>query len=541
MFATLIPSLALGLLAFQQNEKMIKDNLIRELRALANYASRELDMWINSHIHEASSLTSARIIIETLSEDAQSPTGQSEKSYLVLAHYLRSVQEKLDNILELTVIDAHKQIIASSSDRSVMAKPTFNQWVEDITLQTHLHMISQPKWSEQYDTVTISIALPVLSYDDSFLGLLVVTYDLRTIKPFLKHPTKSPLGEILLLDANGNIHLASHTDMNHPVSLHPFVFQQLQNNPEKLIIFHNILHERVIGLAYMAKALPITIVAEKNHREAYAAGIKQRNLFLILLSAFILVITTISIFLGHSIVAPLHRLINATGQIVKGNLDIPIAVVAQKDEVGKLAQMFNLMTEKLRQNQKDILAANKTMQQKNQLLEKLSVTDSLTGLYNRNKLNSIIDDQLSRFKRNKRPFAMFMIDVDHFKTLNDTLGHIAGDEILSKVGKTLTDSIRDIDFAARYGGDEFIVILTEATVQDALKTAERIRSQVTEIYCKTIGKSLNITLSIGIIQSEPEDDSPTTLISRADNALYEAKRSGRNRSYAIKPDTDSQH
>ena len=175
------------------------------------------------------------------------------------------------------------------------------------------------------------------------------------------------------------------------------------------------------------------------------------------------------------------------------------------------------------------------MMQKNHLLEKLSITDGLTGLYNRTKLGLIINDQLARFKRNQRPFAMLMMDVDYFKHLNDSLGHVAGDEILTIVAKALTNSIRSVDFAARYGGDEFIVILTETTVDQALNTAERIRSQVANVHCHTIGETVKVALSIGVIECESSDTTLTILLSRVDSALYEAKRAGRNRVHCIRP------
>jgi len=109
---------------------------------------------------------------------------------------------------------------------------------------------------------------------------------------------------------------------------------------------------------------------------------------------------------------------------------------------------------------------------------------------------------LARYERTRRPFAALMIDVDYFKTLNDNLGHIAGDEILVAIAKNISQCIRNIDFAARYGGDEFIIILTEANVDEALKTAERIRAYVAGVYCSTLDKTLRVTLSIGCIQSE---------------------------------------
>ena len=529
LLSTLVPSLVLGLLSFHQNEKLIKANVKRELRILASHASHEIDAWVNQNIHEANSLTSAKILIDALSNAVKPQSGQIKNSPEILTHYLRSVHTKLDTILELTVIDTQKKVIASSSNLQIEKKMPQKEWLGNKISQHPV--VSPPLLNEQFDTVIIRIAVPIISYDDYILGQLVLTYDLLDIKPALKNSPKSPRGEILLLDSEGDILLASHIDVEHPSSLDTSVFNQLQNNPGNFSTFQIFSENYVLGLAYTTEILPITVVAVKNHRDVYAAWTEQRNLYFILVGISILIVAGIALYLSHSIVTPLQRLIDATAQIVKGNLDIPITVVTQKDEVGKLAQMFNLMTEKLRQSQSKILAANKAMQQKNKLLEKLSITDGLTGLYNRNKLNLIIQDQLSRFQRNKRAFSVLMIDVDYFKELNDELGHVAGDEILATVAKCLMQSIRSIDFAARYGGDEFIIIQTETTVKEAIITAERIRSKVSETHCKAVNKTINVTLSIGIVQSEIQDTTPTTLISRADTALYEAKHAGRNQAY----------
>jgi diguanylate cyclase (GGDEF)-like protein len=178
------------------------------------------------------------------------------------------------------------------------------------------------------------------------------------------------------------------------------------------------------------------------------------------------------------------------------------------------------------------VAANQTMQEQNKLLEKLSVTDGLTGLYNRSKLDAILEDELARFKRNQRSFALLVMDIDYFKTLNDTHGHIAGDEVIVAVARILSESIRSVDYAARYGGDEFVIVMVEATADMALKTAERIRSRVNDIRYDANGQTVSVTVSIGVVQSQQSDDiSPTALFARADNALYEAKRAGRNRAY----------
>ena len=99
--------------------------------------------------------------------------------------------------------------------------------------------------------------------------------------------------------------------------------------------------------------------------------------------------------------------------------------------------VFNQMADRLRRSHAEIMAANEAMQQQNQMLETLSVTDSLTGLYNRSKLDAILTDELARFKRTQRQFSLLMMDIDHFKTLNDTYGHVTGDEILAAVAQIL--------------------------------------------------------------------------------------------------------
>lgn len=534
LLATLIPSLILGLLSFQQNDSAIRENLTRELRTLANHASGELASWINRNIQEATPLTTSRIMIEALSNAANQQLDEKTQSHDMLNSYLRLVHARLDKFLELTVIDTQQEIIASSSDQSFLDKSLLDNSISlDASQQI---FILPPLTNEQFDTVTISIALPILSYDNYILGQLVLTYDLQSIRPRLEDPVKSSRGEILMVDTRGQLLLTSHGTIDPTARLSSDTYQSLVNNPGELLHFQDFSHKHVIGLAQKINVLPATIIAGRKYEEVYAARIAQRNFFVILVCTSIFIVAAIAIFLGRSITTPLQGLIDATNQIVKGNLDVPLASVTRKDELGKLAQMFNQMTEKLRRSQAEILTANEELKLKNQLLERLCVTDGLTGLYNRSKLNQIISDELSRSHRNKRPFAILMIDIDYFKELNDSLGHIAGDEILTTVSRTLTQSIRSIDFAARYGGDEFIIVLTETTAKEATITAERIRTQVFEIFCSVVNKPINVTLSIGIAQSELKDATPTDLITRADNALYEAKKAGRNQARVIGSD-----
>jgi diguanylate cyclase (GGDEF)-like protein len=254
-------------------------------------------------------------------------------------------------------------------------------------------------------------------------------------------------------------------------------------------------------------------------------------MFLALVGALVLLMAAVAFQMGRSIVVPLKRLIRAADRIASGDLEVRLSAT-RNDELGHLTEVFDQMAERLRRNHAEIMAANEAMQQQNQVLATLSITDSLTGLYNRSKLDSILTDELARFKRTQRQFALLMLDIDHFKTLNDSYGHITGDEILVAVARILLQSIRSIDYAARYGGDEFIIVLVETSADLALKTAERIRSQAENMRYRANGSTINVTVSMGIVQCRQDDMTTTALLARADHALYEAKGAGRNRAHS---------
>ncbi|GKS68093.1 diguanylate cyclase (GGDEF) domain-containing protein [Nitrosomonas sp. PY1] len=538
ILATLIPSIGLGILSFYQNEMMIKENLTRELRALTNYADHELNLWIKEQIYTVRELSHSKILTEGVVLASQSQKDKSARQKAFIEHYLKSVSDKLDTVLVLTAIDTNGQILASTIDFQDTI-PIPRNWTEAASIQGNV--IVPPHWNKLYATATLSILVPILSLDDYILGALVATFDLKNIHASLKDSIKSPLGEILILDRDNRIMLSSddrflHDSKNDAILFHDAEdLKQLEINPEVLQIPRGIGSEKVIGLAYVSANPPITIIAHRSYDSVYAAWKQQRDLFVSLVGAILAIVAIIAFKMGHAIVVPLQKLILATEDIVKGNFNVDLKT-SQRNELGKLTQMFNQMADKLQRNQIEITSASNTMQEKNKLLETLSVTDSLTGLFNRSKLNSIINDQLARFSRNNRPFAILMIDIDYFKALNDSLGHIAGDEIIVSVAQKISHCIRSVDFAARYGGDEFVVILTETVAEEAIKTAERIRSHVANIQNNESNKlTKTVTLSIGIVQSENEDTSLTHLLSRVDSALYQAKHAGRNQTYCIRP------
>lgn len=161
-------------------------------------------------------------------------------------------------------------------------------------------------------------------------------------------------------------------------------------------------------------------------------------------------------------------------------------------------------------------------------LERLARTDSLTGLFNRQYLMERFEEEMIRTRRYHRPLTVMLIDLDHFKAVNDVHGHLAGDVILISAVSRITGILRESDFAGRYGGEEFIIIMPETGIEGAVELAERLRRAMEET-CHILpdGSMLGVTCSIGVVEASLGNVEET--IALADSALYTAKRCGRNR------------
>ncbi|MNP25795.1 Response regulator PleD [compost metagenome] len=178
---------------------------------------------------------------------------------------------------------------------------------------------------------------------------------------------------------------------------------------------------------------------------------------------------------------------------------------------------LELLHEEIEQKQEELIALNAN-------LVELSVTDKLTGLKNRRYFQEKIEDQIILYRKVDKPFSVILLDIDHFKKVNDTWGHQTGDDVLERLAKILQAYSRKGDIVARYGGEEFVLILPDMDIDEAKAIAERLRTAV----AGSIWNTGSITISIGIATFTPTD-SNATILKKADQALYASKENGRNR------------
>jgi diguanylate cyclase (GGDEF)-like protein len=165
-----------------------------------------------------------------------------------------------------------------------------------------------------------------------------------------------------------------------------------------------------------------------------------------------------------------------------------------------------------------------TLEAINELLEKQATTDALTGIFNRMKFNKSLTNEIQRTQRYNTSLSLIIFDIDHFKQVNDTYGHLAGDSVLKILTKLVASNLREIDLFARWGGEEFAILTPETPLDGAIKLADKLRSK---IESHDFSEPEKITTSFGVTTLK-KGDNTISFINRADEALYRAKEGGRN-------------
>jgi len=200
------------------------------------------------------------------------------------------------------------------------------------------------------------------------------------------------------------------------------------------------------------------------------------------------------------------------------------AIASDKDNI----IMTDLMIEMLQRNS----LLNRQLENKILEVERLSVTDQLTGAFNRRKFIKVLENEMDRMIRYDRSFSLIMFDIDHFKNVNDTYGHDVGDFVLRDISKNAMERLRVSDTFARWGGEEFMVLAPETTLEDGIQLAEILRASIEEYNFSPVPK---VTSSFGVVCSSEEAlESIDDLTKAVDEALYFAKRTGRNKVVSYK-------
>ena len=259
---------------------------------------------------------------------------------------------------------------------------------------------------------------------------------------------------------------------------------------------------------------------------------------LLLLGVFAaLVFGLVAYYLALYLSRPIEQLACSAKQVQDNQPGAHFPLHHPVREIAQLGQSIDAMTQSLLTKERELQEANTSLEatvaqrtaalmQANAELLSLATHDALTGVFNRRRFDEKITEYSLLSRRTGRPFALLLIDADHFKRINDSHGHAVGDEVLQQLAQLIEASLRTTDFVARYGGEEFAVLLPEIAKPDTPEVvAEKIRTAVADAHFPAVG---HVTVSIGIGLADPADNNQMTLIKRADQQLYQAKAAGRN-------------
>jgi len=273
-----------------------------------------------------------------------------------------------------------------------------------------------------------------------------------------------------------------------------------------------------------------------------------RLLLLFIAIGFSIVLTVVLyLILSRMLIRPIRALAEAVTSVQEGFLGAR-ADVMSRDELGQLAYGFNNMAAELQsytaglerkvaERAAVIQAKNRELEQVNSDLEaavkqldRLARTDELTQVYNRRHLRTVLDFEIKRGERSFNRLMVAMVDVDHFKKINDTHGHQTGDSVLRELAHLMVRHLRSTDIVARFGGEEFVILLLDTHADAGVAAAEKIRRLVEEhAFFNSEGRSIGtVTISIGLVSFPAAGETSPALLQSVDKALYEAKSKGRN-------------
>ncbi len=520
VLATLIPSLLTTWIAYSHIRQSLNAKITEEMESASTQSARELGLWLKERLYELRVFASSYEVTENLEDRSRSrgAKGQTPAARR-LADYLNSVRERFADYVELMVVDTQGAVVATSA-RQVRPIQMPHGWTEEV-LSDNAAM-GDPYRDPTLGAALLVVAVPVHVPSLRFLGALTAKLNLSSMDQILRRYAPSDSGRVYLVSAEGEIVTGRATGSG--ARLTTASMQRLSAHDGRLESYRGYDGEHVVGSMRTDPTLRWSVVAEAPASLAFRQVARLRDTMLILVAALLIGVGMIAYFLGLFIVRPLQRLAKGASKVAAGNLDVDLPVLSG-GEVGSLTQIFNNMVVRLREGREALDAANETLRRKNEELERLSVTDGLTGLYNRRRLMEAVNDEARRSQRLKHTFALLMVDVDHFKKYNDSFGHPAGDGVLARVAGILREATREVDLVARYGGEEFLVMLPETGMPEAQDIAERIRARMAEENFP----GRRMTVSIGVAEFPLHGDTPEQVIASADEALYEAKREGRDK------------
>ncbi|HZE09432.1 MAG TPA: diguanylate cyclase [Gemmatimonadaceae bacterium] len=527
--AALLPSGVMLGISYTQNRRALEKKITEDLLSESAQSARATGVWLKERLLDLRVFSVSDQVVNSLDRPPVATRGPvdfaTSQSQGRLREYLLSLHERFNDFEQLMVLDADGKVVASSADQITQIQLP-SDW--KARLRSDNQIVGETYWDPKVGRAKLVIAVPAQASDGRLIGAFAAELNLAPVKLLLRSFTPDTSGAIFLVTTKGSP-IATSEDMT-PVLVQtrmpPLTMKRLLASARAPFTYTSFGGRDVIGTLEYVPQVNWAVISELSATSAFAQVRRFRDVSILVIALLLILVSATAYRLGLLIARPLDRLTKGAGEVAAGDLAVDLPEAPGGGEVGYLTDVFNHMVSRLREGRRELDLIHETLRKKNEELETLSTTDSLTGLDNHRSLMQRLDDEEARCKRERRSFSVLVGDVDHFKQYNDAFGHPAGDEVLKAISDIMREAARPVDCVARYGGEEFVVLMPDAAAAEALDLAEHIRARVAAK--KFMGRKM--TLSIGVASFPEDADSAEALISIADEALYQAKREGRDRS-----------
>ena len=525
--AALLPSGVMLGISYSQNRRALEKKITEDLLSESAQSARATGVWLKERLYDLRVFAGSDEVANTLDRPATgakasaTATAQAEGR---LRDYLLSLHERFSDFEQLMVLDLDGKVVASSGEISQIRLP--RDW--QTTLHSETQIVGDVYWDQKAGRAKLLVAVPAQRADGRLIGAFAAELNLAPVRLLLRAFARDSTGRIFLVNSKGYPIASSEgtTQVLVNTRMAPPTMKKLLKSARAPFTYTSFGGRDVIGTLEYVPQATWAIISEISAKSAFEQVRNYRDVSLLVIALLLILVAATGYRLGLLIARPLDRLTKGAGEVAAGDLAVDLPEAPGGGEVGYLTDVFNHMVSRLREGRRELDLIHETLRKKNEELELLSTTDSLTGLDNHRELMQRLDQEEARCKRERRSFSVLVGDVDHFKQYNDAFGHPAGDEVLKAISEIMREAARPVDCVARYGGEEFVVMMPDTGPTDALELAEHIRARVAAK--KFMGRKM--TLSIGVATFPEDADTAEGLISIADEALYQAKREGRDRS-----------
>ena len=489
---------------------------------MANYLDAQayfFDSWVTERSMDIHMIASLEIIKDYNYEESMKYFKEFKKN----TEFSELIFVNKEGIVQFDTVDEHGKngvgIDVNDREYFQVAKKTKVPHITDILISK---VAKQPM---------IAFASPIIDEKQQFNGVIFGTMELNKVDHLLHESRVGFLGRAYVMNQDGILLTEVNSEKQNVNEGKKDIFSQkfmIDEHALELAKDESALsptsYKNANGDWVLAKSQPINqgkwyIISELKVWEAYMPLIKKFALLAIFLLLGSFFTIKIMLYITRKIEEPVQQLLEGVGNVEQGHYDYKIdeeQIAPYAIEFQELCGAFNQMSAKVKAD---------TI-----LLKELSITCQLTKLYNRRYLLENGEVVFDECLKNDDHCSCIALDIDFFKKVNDTYGHLIGDEVLKHVAEILMESVRDTDIVTRYGGEEFVILAPSTTLQSTVKIAERIRRAIETNPYEMTDKLIYVTVSIGIAESITNDNTSTieALIDKADQALYVAKESGRN-------------